>query len=591
MITSYSRFYRIISIIVMLTGFHVLCRGALRPQAPTPDVNQPIMAIPIDPARALSVPVVATVIAPTGTMLADDGKTDSPEQPIADINWLTYIFTTACAAPNAERTGVNAHLIAPPPQNVHSALSCFSHRMKRDLINTHIVHTEAECDELPYAQKLLVNPGAQACFVGDIHGSIGALVRLMWIWRNIGLLDANFKVPENKYFIFLGDYADYGRYGQLVLYTLLNLKLHNWKNVFLLRGNHESSISLKYGFYDELEHIYGKDVTFNMWDEWNACFFNLLPFVLYLGINWHQSFIQCCHGGIEPGFNPKSFLCSPDMYHDLSGHFSDYEFDDGIMNAVEPDQSRQEALRKHLFDELVQRGVFTTFGESYDVHYKYAKTTNSGFLWSDMITNAAFDSNRVRGLGFVASEEIVDRISGACNICAYMRAHQHHAGVRIGDISPNDDATNGAARWYNVIGVMPIPQGVHSQQCGIPVANSVSFNGTLTLSVPDAQAALDTARTTNTPVAWQAFKNALPSFPLEHDDYFPIITFTTASEAGSINNQWDSFGLCTIAPVVRNSHIAIYEACAAMAPAPAIAQVVQQQQPQVNPRKRKEPCV
>ena len=71
-----------------------------------------------------------------------------------------------------------------------------------------------------------------AIICSDIHGH---LQDLLTVFKIIGL-------PPQKNFIFLGDYVDRGKQSVEVMCILLILKYKYPKNVFLLRGNHETVI-------------------------------------------------------------------------------------------------------------------------------------------------------------------------------------------------------------------------------------------------------------------------------------------------------------------------------------------------------------
>jgi hypothetical protein len=158
----------------------------------------------------------------------------------------------------------------------------------------------------PFAVKLQVNEGAEIFFHADLHGDIRSLMcDLTWLNRE-GYLDG-FKIAKPKFhMVLLGDYTDRGRYGVEVLYTLLRLKLANPDRVFLLRGNHEEiSIAARYGFLSEGGIKYGS--AFDAQKVTRA--YDFLPVVLYIGTA--GNFIQCQHGGMEPGFDPRGLLDFP----------------------------------------------------------------------------------------------------------------------------------------------------------------------------------------------------------------------------------------------------------------------------------------
>lgn len=87
---------------------------------------------------------------------------------------------------------------------------------------------------------------------GDIHGQ---LLELRHILNYIGS-------PENKSYLFLGDYVDRGKQSIEVICLLYCLKIVYPKNVHLLRGNHEDpEINVKYGFYQECCQKYNVQVS------------------------------------------------------------------------------------------------------------------------------------------------------------------------------------------------------------------------------------------------------------------------------------------------------------------------------------------
>jgi len=157
----------------------------------------------------------------------------------------------------------------------------------------------------PFAQKLNVPAGSEVFFHADFHSDIHSLLAdLAWLNEHNYLRGFEITRP-NFYMIFLGDYTDRGSYGIEVLYTLFRLRLANPDHMFLARGNHEEvSLQSRYGFLAEAQGKYGPE--FNAVKLLRA--YDFLPVVIYLGSN--ENFIQCNHGGMEPGFNPQQLLKS-----------------------------------------------------------------------------------------------------------------------------------------------------------------------------------------------------------------------------------------------------------------------------------------
>lgn len=157
----------------------------------------------------------------------------------------------------------------------------------------------------PFAAKVQVPEGAEVFFHADFHGDIRSLLQdLNWL-NTKGYLDGFQMAKPAFYMVFLGDYTDRGRYGVEVLYTLLRLKIANPDRVFLARGNHEElSMGASYGFFSEGLFKYG--ASFDVEKIERA--YDFLPVVLYVGAG--GNYIQCQHGGMEPGFDPRALLDS-----------------------------------------------------------------------------------------------------------------------------------------------------------------------------------------------------------------------------------------------------------------------------------------
>ena len=120
-----------------------------------------------------------------------------------------------------------------------------------------------------------------------------------------GLLKG-FQITDPRFYMaFLGDYTDRGVYGVEVIYTLLRLQLANPGRVLLIRGNHEDiSLVSRYGFLAEGQAKYGAD-----FDAAKVVrFHDFLPVAVYLGTG--DAVVQLCHGGVEPGFDPRPLLQS-----------------------------------------------------------------------------------------------------------------------------------------------------------------------------------------------------------------------------------------------------------------------------------------
>lgn len=263
-----------------------------------------------------------------------------------------------------------------------------------------------------FAQVLRPAQNSELAFWGDLHGSVHSFTNTLLDLKDKGYINDNLKIiKENFYMIFLGDYVDRGLYGIEIVYLILSLKLKNPKHVFLIRGNHEDlAMNRKYGFAYELNQ------RFNMQETEMQPFYylyNLLPAVLYLNTFSNDTtnfYIQCCHGGIELGFNPQDLLKSKKEYQ-------------AIRTLYRASQAQKIGLV--LSENQVKQHKIKNFDcdSPFDL----------GFLWSDFEPD---DENLILGFersskyGKSLTEKVLQMQSSQTDyIVAVFRAHQHYGSM------------------------------------------------------------------------------------------------------------------------------------------------------------------
>jgi len=129
-------------------------------------------------------------------------------------------------------------------------------------------------------ESVLLEINAPVVICGDIHGQYYDLLRLFECGGH----------PGDKRYLFLGDYVDRGKQSIETICLLFAYKIKYPKNVYLLRGNHESeSINRTYGFYDECKNRY----SVKLWKHFCATF-NFLPVACVVANK-----ILCMHGGLS----------------------------------------------------------------------------------------------------------------------------------------------------------------------------------------------------------------------------------------------------------------------------------------------------
>lgn len=265
-----------------------------------------------------------------------------------------------------------------------------------------------------FAEKLIVPTDAKIAIHGDLHGDIHAINRFITWCAAQGFMDPSnaFKILNKKFYIlFLGDYVDRGWYGAEVLYTIMRLKNENPNNVFMVRGNHEDvAINGPYGFAAELAgKFFGTAFTTEL-----QKLYNKLPAVLYLGTQAQDKsydMIQCCHGGIELGFDPEQLLAKKQLPKHMGMVITDLAQETHHTKLNSPDLA---PFKKYFQNKNISEV--------------------NGFMWNDFIADPTIPfalSNRdgrqgaMFDYGKSATQQVLDYMSSKdYTIHAVFRAHQ-----------------------------------------------------------------------------------------------------------------------------------------------------------------------
>lgn len=180
-------------------------------------------------------------------------------------------------------------------------------------------------------RKEIVPVGTEIIAVADIHGDIVFLCTVVDDLIKKGYLKRNFTLAKpNCWFVFIGDYVDFGNYNTLVWDMLMKLYNANPERVVLIKGNHDLEEGDKaLSVFDPTKAAKTKGEMLNFGFKALAFYFNEeiqrifktneqkvvdlmkkvyaeLPAALYIGDS--NAYALMCHGGPEIGYNPKKLL-------------------------------------------------------------------------------------------------------------------------------------------------------------------------------------------------------------------------------------------------------------------------------------------
>ena len=279
----------------------------------------------------------------------------------------------------------------------------------------------------PTVFKLIAPTNSSFYFWGDLHGDIRALVQSLEELVTLGVLNDNLEIIDaHAYLFFLGDFTDRGNYATEVLTLLAHIasKKLNQGHIFLIRGNHEDiRVNSSYRFMEELEAKFDMEFKQNANAKYGLCkvltqFYNLMPVAGFVGSG--DEVVQCCHGGIEPGYDPIPLLDNESNFlYQYIQHLSPYE---------ELTDQNNLAERFKLLD--ITAGCM---GFWKDIIAPFITAANVGFMWSDFNGHASAPqfTTHAHQRGIMYGETLTDFIlrkysAGSKRVRAFIRGHQHN---------------------------------------------------------------------------------------------------------------------------------------------------------------------
>ena len=346
----------------------------------------------------------------------------------------------------------------------NSSLQQQDHWLNQGSPTTDFFDVDSAVARQHYVQKLVVPPGAKVLLHGDLHGDVHSLVASIepYMKTNDG-----FKLVEDVYLVFLGDYVDKGLYGLECIYVLLRLKIDNPDSVFLVRGNHEDSdICSYYGFQTELVK---KGFTQEQ-IETVYRLYSLLPAALYLGCN--KSFVQLCHGGLELGYLPTELLnATGSVEYEWITELNRFS----VYSQLSEESRAQIAPFIEAYPHICKDHMFPVANSTCDSWIgkeKYIATL--GFMWSDFVAleNKPTFYKAHRGYAFnknTTAELLALTNTGSNKLCGILRAHQHNVDENdpmmrlLLNLDNKDEENKGIAKlwssnqqtghklWHNIV--------------------------------------------------------------------------------------------------------------------------------------------
>jgi protein phosphatase len=163
-------------------------------------------------------------------------------------------------------------------------LSCPGHRISLPEFSPEtFLRLFAHVRELFKAEPVLLEVSSPCVVVGDIHGHIGDLARIL----------TTFGRPSEQRYVFLGDLVDRGCFSLECVVVVFLMKAIAPAHVFLIRGNHEFEVICgQGGFLTQVVEAFGTAAVFQA----AVSAFASMPLAGVV-----DGSILCVHGGLAPG--------------------------------------------------------------------------------------------------------------------------------------------------------------------------------------------------------------------------------------------------------------------------------------------------
>lgn len=163
-----------------------------------------------------------------------------------------------------------------------------------------------------YMEARKVTNDTHIIAVGDLHGNLHSLIRIIYDWMDKQLITKDGIVSPQTRIVFTGDIGDRGHYSVELLTLVLFLKLKNPHNIILLQGNHEQEdIAYTYGLWAEIAYKFMTNAQeVEQYYSTIAQLFKLLPQACFIGSQDPKiidpnnlascpiKFLMFCHAGL-----------------------------------------------------------------------------------------------------------------------------------------------------------------------------------------------------------------------------------------------------------------------------------------------------
>lgn len=137
----------------------------------------------------------------------------------------------------------------------------------------------------PFVRRCELSAGQELVLLGDLHGSLHALLRNLLRLRALGHLGDDWRIlPAGTTILFLGDLVDRGEYGVEVWATVMRLYAANPDRVWLVRGNHEERSTWVFQLGAEISRKFPSADDAKLVHKWYTLFGERTPHAIFVAV-------------------------------------------------------------------------------------------------------------------------------------------------------------------------------------------------------------------------------------------------------------------------------------------------------------------